>query len=88
MKCNCIKDLENRLLEKVKVSDKFQNLDGLTIGSKNIAFMIKKDGTVSTEPYMEFEAKAPYKTKSGSERTKKEVINVTFSYCPFCGEKL
>ncbi|MCR6515321.1 hypothetical protein M4I33_10625 [Clostridium sp. LY3-2] len=88
MKCNCIKDLENRLLEKVKVSDKFQNLEGVSIKSKNMAFMIKKDGTVTTEPYIEFEAKAPYKTKSGSERTKKEVINVTCNYCPFCGEKI
>ena len=88
MKCNCIRDLENKLLEKVKESNKFKNLDDVTVKAINMAFMIKEDGKVNLEPYMEFQAKALYKTKSGNERVKREVMNVSFSYCPFCGRKL
>lgn len=89
MECNCIKDLEKSLLEQVKNSDKFKDIiDEVNVSAQNMAFIFGEHGKANLQPYMEFLAEAHYKTKGGNIRRRKETLNVTHKYCPFCGEKL
>ena len=76
--CNCITDTENKLKELVENDKKYPNI-GLVPDENN---------KWKSKPYLEFIAEGKYETKNGNIRSKKESLNVTFSYCPLCGEKL
>ena len=86
--CNCIKDTENKLKELVKDDTKFKKMDSFRVVYPNVGLVCGKDNKWESKPYLEFIAEGKYETKSGNIRTKKESLNVTFSYCPLCGEKL
>lgn len=85
MKCNCIKDLEKRILEKtLKENKKF--IEGeARCDAKNIAFTFDSEGT---RPYQVFEVQQEYQTATGKDRVRKEAVNVLFAYCPYCGREL
>lgn len=87
MKCNCIKDLEKRILEKeLKRNSKF-NDDKARCKAENMAFIFDK-GSTTTKPYQTFTIEEEYKTKTGKIRTRKESQNVIFTYCPYCGKEI
>lgn len=85
--CNCIKDTENKLKEMIKDNKKFKNLKSLEVSYPNAGLISSDDNKWRIIPHLEFIAKGEYETKSGNIKTKKESLNVTFSYCPLCGEK-
>lgn len=86
--CNCIEDTKKQLKERIKEDKKFKDLTDIRVTNENIALIFGEDNVVRSKPYMSFIAKGDYETKSGNIRTKKESLNVTFTYCPFCGEKI
>lgn len=84
MKCNCIKDLEKRILAKI-INDNKKFIEGeATCEAKNMAFTFDAEGTT---PYQEFEVQQEYQTATGKDRVRKETMNVLFEYCPYCGRK-
>lgn len=86
--CNCITDTENKLKELVGNDKKFKNMDSFKVRYPNIGLVPDENNKWKSKPYLEFIAEGKYETKNGNIRTKKESLNVTFSYCPLCGEKL
>lgn len=87
--CNCIKDTENKLNELIKENNKFENVDRLKVSYPCVGLIYdEEEKRYISKPYLEFIAKGEYTTKSGNQKTKKESLNVTFTYCPFCGEKI
>lgn len=85
MKCDCIKDLEKRILEKT-VNENKKFIEGeAKCKAKNIAFTFDSEGT---KPYQEFEVQQEYQTATGKDKVRKETMNVLFAYCPYCGRKL
>ena len=86
--CNCMQDTKNQLEKRVKESEKFKNLTDIRVINPNIALIFGEDGKVTSKPYMVFRAEGEYETKSGNVKTKKEDLNVTFTYCPFCGKEI
>lgn len=87
MKCDCIESLERDLKVKAKEIDKFKDGGKINVSALNMAFLFN-GAPDSYVPYQEFEVTQDYITKTGKERTRKERLNILFSYCPYCGRKL
>lgn len=85
--CNCIEDTRKKLEESVKEEERFKKLTNFIVVNENIALVFNDKNAFERRYYMSFVAQGNYETKSGNIRTKKENLNVTFAYCPFCGEK-
>lgn len=85
--CKCMEDTKKQLEEMVKEEKRFQKLNNLRVVNENIALVFSDNNGVRSKYYMNFVAQGSYETKSGNIRTKKENLSVTFTYCPFCGEK-
>lgn len=84
MKCNCRKDIEEKLTERFKAStpdarDHKVILDGYGFGIVN--------NTMVMQPYFSYTAFSYVQLKKGGEKPKKVTGNMIFTYCPFCGEK-
>lgn len=83
--CNCIKDLENKLREKLSGPEDMGRLKpkGGTLKSvmaKNIALMFESGTTALQIPF-----DADWELPNGK---RKEIsVNITADYCPFCGKK-
>ena len=87
MKCDCIESLERDLKVKAKEIDKFKGGAAVNVEALNMALLFN-GAPDSYVPYQEFEVTQDYITKTGKERTRKERLNILFSYCPYCGRKL
>ncbi len=87
MKCDCIESLERDLKVKAKENDKFKDGGEINVSALNMTFLFN-GAPDSYVPYQEFEVTQDYITKTGKERTRKEKLNILFSYCPYCGRKL
>lgn len=82
--CNCIEDIKARLKEKLSKEKEYEGKDiNLTIG--NTCWLFDGGGK---RMYSEVEISYPYVTKTGKDRVKKSSVNITYSYCPFCGKKV
>lgn len=86
--CGCMENIRLDLEKRVKTDDKYNSLVNLRVVNENIALMFCDDNTVKSKPYMNFVVTGTYETRSGNKRTKRENLSVTFSYCPFCGERI
>lgn len=90
MSCNCLKELEDRLKEKFQHDNPEAEIKESYF--ENCAFIQRsiKDGKVSmpielTAAHM---VKYTILSKKGKELNRKNITNVCFTYCPFCGKKL
>ena len=78
--CNCIREVEERLLKNADKLNLPTDMEIKRIRLGGVATMYQSGdqmsgvATVITEPY------------GKGKRTSKE-INIAFRYCPFCGEK-
>ena len=78
--CNCIENVQDRLKANAHKLPDCTNIEVKRVRLNNVAVMFQGGeqmsgiATLITEPY----------GKGG--RTSKE-INISFKYCPFCGEK-
>lgn len=86
MSCNCKKDIEAQLLERLKEEtptgvDQAVSLSGYGF--------VLGDNTITHRPYAVAHRSAML-PKKGSEgwRQKRSTVNMFFSYCPFCGEQI
>jgi len=83
--CNCKKELEEKLTERFKeqspsATDHDTKLQGY--GFAIVGNAMKQLG------YMTAKQSAMAPLKSGVPKLKTTSLNMFFSYCPFCGEKV
>ncbi|MDP1527696.1 MAG: hypothetical protein Q8M20_17980 [Rhodocyclaceae bacterium] len=82
--CNCQGDIEDKLKERF-IEENPSAIDHRAV-LMGYALMLGK--TLATKGYMEFELTAKFRIKNKPElKEKKQKSNITFNYCPFCGEK-
>ena len=85
--CNCIKDFKEQIKESLK--DIPRNKDKkLEVFFKNANYVWSgESNSFLARPCTNFEVQRTYKNKSGVFTVKKEKVDVSFIYCPFCGER-
>jgi len=77
--CGCKADIEAKLLANFKKASPEATSHSVEL----LGYGFVVDGK-----FMPYEAKADYRTKAGSLKTKKLKGIMVFSFCPFCGNKL
>ena len=83
--CECKKDIESRLLERFKEQSPEATDHPLALQGYGLAIM---NGLVKSLPFMSAKQTATFKTAAGGVKKKAQIINMTFNFCPFCGEKI
>lgn len=84
MKCNCKKELEEKLKDRFSATAPEATDHGVTL--QGYGFGLTDDGLIVTG-FMEAKATAVYPLKKGGFKQKTVTQNMHFSYCPFCGTK-
>ena len=83
--CDCIKEAEGKILESIR-----ENIQGEISGGKLLQthFPIVKNQIKGRITYTEFQCTLTPTKKDGSMgKPKKQTVNISHAYCPFCGEK-
>lgn len=83
--CECRADIEKRLADHYapKLPDSRQ------VEAKLTGYAITIGAGLSIRPYMPAEIRHTVTVKkTGADKRKVEKVNMYFSHCPFCGEKL
>ena len=84
--CNCIKEVEEELKSKVSEMDSNLKIENVTdVSLENTAFMIG-DAICSTQLFSPARIEYEYKNKKGEIKNKKKKVNISYQFCPFCGE--
>ena len=86
--CECRQRIEKLLLERAL--EQFPESEDHKASLEGYAFVFGNgiQGPITTKPYMPALITHLVESKQGNKRTKKEKLNFTFTYCPFCGEKI
>lgn len=82
--CDCVKQLEERLLERFKENhNDYEQEPKVIIENKTLMLVGKKSYTSLTS-----QGRFEYvrKTRTGHLSRKKEKFNIAYKYCPFCGQ--
>ena len=86
MTCNCKADIEQRLTERyVAALPKSKDVKAVMTG---YGLVITDDNQLQSRPFMPVEVRHIVTSKAGAERRKTDKVNMTFSFCPFCGTSL
>lgn len=84
--CNCINEIESRLLRELSTkNEEWKDRKITRADIENVALMI--DGPCRTELHSTVKIEYDYINKKGDKKHKKQSINLSYTYCPFCGEK-
>lgn len=85
MNCTCKTDIEAMLLDRFKA----ENPTALNhrVELKGYLFSIVGN-TMVLKPSMAAECEAQMPAKGGGTKAKRSKLNMVFSFCPFCGEKV
>ena len=85
--CDCRKDIEGRLLDRVKGQVPEGSKD-LSVALGGYAFLMG-EGTLEMKNVMpiNIEYQVPVKKQPGAFKRKKQTMNMTGNFCMFCGEK-
>lgn len=84
--CNCRSEIEAKLLESVK-GQLPGDIKDLTVELGGYAFMLGAELQMKNIMPINVEYQAPVKKAPGTFKPKKQTMNMTGSYCMFCGEK-
>lgn len=83
--CNCIKEIEAKTLDAVKEQKEGEYSEGKLL---NVCFILVKNKFTNRRTYNEYQFLFAPKKKDGTiGKEKKQTVNITHQYCPFCGEK-
>jgi len=84
MNCNCQKDIEAKLTERLKE----QFPAGTDHGTELQGYGFAMSGNAMTvRGFMDVKQSAMVPLKSGVPKLKTTSLSMFFSYCPFCGTK-
>jgi hypothetical protein len=84
MKCNCKKELEEKLKEHF--SKQAPQATGMQVKLMGYGFGVSDAGMYISQ-FTEAKATASYPLKSGGTKVKTVKTNMHFGFCPFCGVK-
>lgn len=80
-KCNCISEDQERIKEYIlKSNENIETVDKADF--ENVAFMI--DGGMQL--YSEIKVEYQEKNKKGELKCKKKKFNMSYNFCPMCGQ--
>lgn len=82
--CNCIKEVKEEIKVIFEKKDNVEEVTELSI--ENTAFMFTKDSW-QTQLYSPVTVEFNYRNKKKELKHKKEKVNMSYKYCPFCGEE-
>jgi len=86
--CNCIKETEERIKAKLSENNpKYKDKTIKQVTISNAALMFLDEGKTRTELYSPTNITYEFFNKNDELKTKKEIVNMSYSYCPFCGVK-
>ncbi|WP_138751145.1 hypothetical protein [Paenibacillus sinopodophylli] len=80
MNCNCLSEIKARLKDELPKQDQYAKLKIISVDFSNAAFLMngnRIESTLSTPITI---------THEPIGRKKSTNINMTISYCPFCGK--
>ena len=86
--CECKQRIEKLLLEKALAQFPDSEDHKATLEGYAMVFSHGLNGEISTKPFMPALITHIATSKQGNKRTKKQKLNFSFTYCPFCGEKI
>lgn len=84
--CNCIKEVEERTKNNIKFKNedyKYRTVTKVSILNKSLMFDAKQSLQLSSPVRIEYDAL----NKKDILMHKKEVLNIIYHFCPFCGCK-
>lgn len=84
--CNCIKTIEEKTLETLRENNEgqFDKAEGLCCTQ----FPIVKGQFLDRQTYNEYQFLfSPIRKDGTVGKVKKRTVNISHTYCPFCGEK-
>jgi hypothetical protein len=83
--CNCIINVEEKLIERVKETNQGEIEGGKILQSH---FHFTENGFGPRTTYSEFQfTLSPLKKDGTIGKPKKQTVNISHTYCPFCGKK-
>lgn len=86
MACNCIKEVETKLLEKFKENYKGDTCNNVSANFENQVLSLDTGNWALVNP---FKVEYTFTKKNGDEsRTQYWKVNMGMLYCPFCGQKI
>lgn len=84
--CNCINEIESKLLRELSIkNEEWKGKEITSVNFENAALMVT--GPCRNELYSTVEIGYDHINKRGDKKHKKQTINLSYRYCPFCGEK-
>lgn len=84
--CDCIKNIERELADKIKEIDSTVAIENVTkVSLENTAFMIGNSISF-TQLFSPVKIEYDCKNKKGEIKHKKKKVNLSYQFCPFCGE--
>lgn len=84
--CDCRRNLEQKLT--ARYASQMPEVKELDVRLAGYSFVIE-GGVMKSRPVMPIEIRHTVAVKkTGAEKRKVKKSNMTFSFCPFCGEKL
>lgn len=86
--CNCIKEIEDKVLtELVEKNPKYKNRKIIKANLDNVVIMFLPKGKASVQLYSPMKIEYEYLNKNQEAKIKKDTINMSCTFCPFCGQK-
>lgn len=82
--CNCIKEVKESLKTKYEAREEIKEITDISI--ENTALMFNENEPSTVELYSPLKIEYDYKNSKGITKHKKEKANMSYKYCPFCGE--
>jgi hypothetical protein len=84
MKCNCISDIENKVLDKL-TNDKAGLVNSVKMQNMGLSFDDPENGWRTSQP-IEYEFR-PLKKDGSYGKVAKKTVEMYHTFCPFCGVK-
>ena len=83
--CDCRKQIEAKLLEHFKANAPTAVDHEVELQGYGFAVV---DNTMTMRPYAPYKASALFPLKRGGTKPKTRTGFMSFSFCPYCGEKI
>lgn len=82
--CNCIEEAENRLKELVNKNEGWKDREITSVDLENKCILLSGGGV---RLYSPVKIEYDYFNRKGEKKHKKQNVNLSYKYCPFCGKK-
>lgn len=86
--CNCLKEISERAIKELPQKNaEYANMNITKAAFEDETLMFLEGGKCAVELTTPVRIEYEQKNKKGEVKSKKKIVNFSFHYCPFCGEK-